>query len=325
MEKEINVVVLMPMDDSHKIDLMSVAPGSNFIFTSAKEINRETLQDAHIIIGNPPLDMVKGCKNLKWLQLDSAGADLFVKEGVLPRGVKLTNSTGAYGLAISEHMIGVLLSIYKKLYLYRDNQNNSLWKNEGEVKSIYGCTALVIGLGDIGGDFAKRIKALGGYTIGVRRSDTNKPEYLDELYLMDKVDELLPKADVVALSLPETKETYKLFSKDKISKMKKDSVLINVGRGTAIDTEALCDALESGKLLGAALDVTDPEPLPKDHRIWGIKNAIITPHVSGNYNLKETHHRIVKIAVNNLERFIKGEELRNVVNLSTGYRDLKTK
>lgn len=325
MEKEINVVVLMPMDDRHKIDLMSVAPGANFIFTSAKEINRETLEDAHIIIGNPPLDMVKGCKNLKWLQLDSAGADLFVKEGVLPRGVKLTNSTGAYGLAISEHMIGVLLSIYKKLYLYRDNQNNSLWKNEGEVKSIYGCTALVIGLGDIGGDFAKRIKALGGYTIGVRRSDTNKPEYLDELYLMDKIDELLPKADVVALSLPETKETYKLFSKDKISKMKKDSVLINVGRGTAIDTEALCDALESGKLLGAALDVTDPEPLPKDHRIWGIRNAIITPHVSGNYNLKETHHRIVKIAVNNLERFIKGEELRNVVNLSTGYRDLKTK
>jgi phosphoglycerate dehydrogenase-like enzyme len=325
MEKEINIVVLMPMEDRHRNDLMSVAPGSNFIFTSAKEVNRETLEDAHIIIGNPPLDMVKGCKNLKWLQLDSAGADLFVKEGVLPRGVKLTNSTGAYGLAISEHMIGVLLSIYKKLYLYRDNQNNNIWKNEGEVKSIYGCTALVIGLGDIGGDFAKRIKALGGYTIGVRRSDTNKPEYLDELYLMDKIDEILPKADVVALSLPETKETYKLFSKEKISKMKEDSVLINVGRGTAIDTEALCDALESGKLLGAALDVTDPEPLPKDHRIWEIKNAIITPHVSGNYNLKETHHRIVKIAVNNLERFIKGEELRNVVNLSTGYRDLNTK
>lgn len=325
MEKEINIVVLMPMEDRHRNDLMSVAPGNNFIFTSAKELNRETIEDAHIIIGNPPLDMVKGCKNLKWLQLDSAGADLFVKEGVLPRGVKLTNSTGAYGLAISEHMVGVLLSIYKKLYLYRDNQNNNIWKNEGEVKSIYGCTALVIGLGDIGGDFAKRIKALGGYTIGVRRSDTNKPEYLDELYLMDKIDELLPKADVVALSLPETKETYKLFSKEKISKMKEDSVLINVGRGTAIDTEALCDALESGKLLGAALDVTDPEPLPKDHRIWEIKNAIITPHVSGNYNLKETHHRIVKIAVNNLERFIKGEELRNVVNLSTGYRDLNTK
>lgn len=325
MENEIDIVVLMPMEERQISDLMSVAPGANFIFSSAKEINKATLEDAHIIIGNPPVHMVKECKKLKWLQLNSAGADMFVKEGILPEGVKLTNATGAYGLAISEHMIGVLLSIYKKLYLYRDNQNNNLWKDEGEVKSIYGCTALIIGLGDIGGEFAKRIKALGGYTIGIRRRDTNKPEYLDELYLMDKIDEVLPKADVVALSLPGTKETYKLFSKERISKMKKDSVLLNVGRGTAIDTEALCDALEEGRLLGAALDVTDPEPLSKDHRIWDIKNAIITPHISGDYHLKETHERIVKIATHNLECFIKGKELKNIVDFSTGYRDLKTK
>lgn len=325
MENELNIVVLMPMEERQKSDLMAVAPGANFIFSSAKEINKPTLEDAHIIIGNPKVDMLKECKNLKWLQLNSAGADMYVKEGVLPEGVKLTNATGAYGLAISEHMIGVLLSIYKKLYLYRDNQNNNLWIDEGEVKSIYGCTALIIGLGDIGGEFAKRIKALGGYTIGVRRSDTDKPEYLDELYLMDKIDELLKRADVVALSLPGTKETYKLFSKEKISKMKSDAVLLNVGRGTAVDTEDLCDALENGHLLGAALDVTDPEPLPKEHRIWSIKNAIITPHISGDYHLKETHERIVKIATHNLECFIKGKELRNMVNFSTGYRDLKTK
>ena len=325
MGNEMNIVVLMPMEERHISDLMAVAAGAKFIFTSAKDIDKQTIEDAHIIIGNPPLDMVKGCKNLKWVQLDSAGADLYVKEGVLPKGVKLTNATGAYGLAISEHMIGVLLSIYKKLYIYRDNQSNNLWKDEGEVRSIYGCTALIIGLGDIGGEFAKRIKALGGYTIGIRRSDTSKPEYLDELYLMDKIDELLPKADVVALSLPGTKETYKLFSKERIAKMKKDSVLLNVGRGTAVDTDALCDALEEGRLLGAALDVTDPEPLSKDHRIWNIKNAIITPHISGDYHLKETHERIVRIAIHNLECFIKGKELKNVVDFSTGYRDLKTK
>ena len=325
MENEIDIVVLMPMEEGQISELTSVAPGANFIFSSAKEINKATLEDAHIIIGNPPVHMVKECKKLKWLQLNSAGADMFIKEGILPEGVKLTNATGAYGLAISEHMIGALLSIYKKLYLYRDNQNNNLWKDEGEVKSIYGCTALIIGLGDIGGEFAKRVKALGGYTIGIRRSDTSKPEYLDELYLMDKIDEVLPKADVVALSLPGTKETYKLFSKERIAKMKKDSVLLNVGRGTAIDTEALCDALEEGRLLGAALDVTDPEPLSKDHRIWDIKNAIITPHISGDYHLKETHERIVRIATHNLECFIKGKELKNIVDFSTGYRDLKTK
>jgi len=325
VENEINIVVLMPMEERQISDLISVAPGANFIFASAKEISKTTLEDAHIIIGNPPVGMVKNCKKLKLLQLNSAGADMFVKEGILPDEVKLTNATGAYGLAISEYMIGVLLSIYKKLYLYRDNQNNNLWKDEGEVRSIYGCTALIIGLGDIGGEFAKRIKALGGYTIGIRRSDTSKPEYLDELYLMDKIDKLLPRADVVALSLPGTKETYKLFSKERIARMKKDSVLLNVGRGTAIDTDALCDALEEGRLLGVALDVTDPEPLPKEHRIWSIKNAIITPHISGDYHLKETHERIVRIAIHNLECFIKGKELKNVVDFSTGYRNVKTK
>lgn len=325
MNKETNIVVLMPMEDEQKTELMKVMPGGNFIFSSVKEINVATIADAHIIIGNPTIEMAKEAKNLKWLQLNSAGADSFVKDGVLKEGVILTNATGAYGLAISEHMIGSLLQIFKKLHLYRDNQNNSLWKDEGEVKSIYGSTVLIIGLGDIGGEFAKRIKALGGYTIGVRRSDTNKPDYLDELYLMDKIDELLPRADVVALSLPNTKETYKMFSVEKFSKMKDGAVLLNVGRGTCIDTEALCDALESGKLMGAALDVTDPEPLPREHRLWQIKNAIITPHISGDYHLKETHNRIVRIAIENFKAFVKGSEMQNLVDFSTGYKSKKSK
>lgn len=325
MCEETNIVVLMPMEHEQKIQLMNAMPGGNFIFSSVKEINAATIADAHIIIGNPTIEMAKEARNLKWLQLNSAGADSFVKEGVLKEGVILTNATGAYGLAISEHMIGVLLQIFKKLHLYRDNQNNSLWKSEGEVKSIYGSTALIIGLGDIGGEFAKRIKALGGYVIGVRRSDTNKPEYLDELYLMDKIDELLPRADVVALSLPNTKDTYKMFSAEKFSKMKDGAVLLNVGRGTCIDTEALCDVLESGKLMGAALDVTDPEPLPREHRLWQIKNAVITPHISGNYNLKETHNRIVRIAIENLKAFADHKEMRNLVDFSTGYKSKESK
>jgi phosphoglycerate dehydrogenase-like enzyme len=117
MKNELNVVVLMPMEERQKSDLMAMATGANFIFSSAEEINKPTLEDAHIIIGNPEVNMVKDCKNLKWLQLNTAGADNYVKEGVLPEGVKLTNSTGAYGLAISEHMIGVLLSIYKNISL----------------------------------------------------------------------------------------------------------------------------------------------------------------------------------------------------------------
>jgi len=164
-------------------------------------------------------------------------------------------------------MLSALLELYKKLHLYRDNQIESNWHYEGPVKAVYNSTALIVGLGNIDGEFAKRLKALGAYTIGIRRSDTNKPDYLDELHFMDKLETLLPCADIVALSLPSTKLTYKIINQKTLGLMKHDAVLINIGRGNAIDTDALCDALENGHILGAALDVTDPEPLPKDHKV----------------------------------------------------------
>jgi phosphoglycerate dehydrogenase-like enzyme len=216
-------------------------------------------------------------------------------------------------------MLGVLLEMYKNLHFYRDNQSASKWQYVGQVKAIFHSTALVVGLGDIGGEFAKRLKALGAYTIGIRRKDTDKPEYLDELHLMEDLETLLPKADIVALSLPSTPLTNQIINRKTLSLMKKDAVLINVGRGTAIDTEALCDALENGQLLGAAMDVTDPEPLPSDHRLWKIKNVVITPHVSGGYSLEETRNRIINISAENLEAFLNGKKMRNIVDFSAGY------
>ena len=136
---------------------------------------------------------------------------------------------------------------------------------------------------------------------------------------MDKIDELLPEADVVALSLPNTNGTYKMFSKEKLDLMKKNSVLLNVGRGNVLDTEALCDAVKCGHLLGAGLDVTDPEPLPKNHRIWDIDNIIITPHISGGYHIKETLETILEISIHNLNNLLNDEKLMNIVDFSTGY------
>jgi phosphoglycerate dehydrogenase-like enzyme len=238
---------------------------------------------------------------------------------VLPGGAVLTNASGAYGLAISEYMLGVLLEMIKKLHIYRDNQLEANWSYSGQVKSIYHSTALIVGLGDIGGEFAKRLKALGAYTIGIRRKNPDKPDYLDELYFMDQLENLLPRADIVALSLPGTSLTYRVINRETLKLMKHDAVLINVGRGSAVDTDALCDALENGHLFGAALDVTDPEPLPKEHRLWKVKNAVITPHVSGGFSLQETHDRIVRISANNLEAILNGEKPANIVDLSAGY------
>ncbi|NLG88873.1 MAG: D-2-hydroxyacid dehydrogenase [Clostridiaceae bacterium] len=313
------VLVLLPTTEEHKRLFRNAAPSAEFIFISQSELKKEIMENVDVIIGNPPINLLKEAKGLKWLQLGSAGADKYVNEGILPPGTILTNSSGAYGLAVAEYMLAVLLELFYNLHLYRDNQNHGLWKDEGNVRSIHNCVVLIAGLGDIGGEFAKRIKALGGYTIGVRRTKRSKPDFIDELYLTDQLDTLLPRADVVAITLPGTRETYRLFSAERLKKMKQGAVIINTGRGTTIDTDALCDCLESGHLAGAALDVTDPEPLPAEHRLWKMKNAIITPHIAGGIHLPETFERIIRISVENLRRYTMGEDLINIVNPVLGY------
>jgi phosphoglycerate dehydrogenase-like enzyme len=314
------ILVVIPFNEGEKERLKSKIPEAEYIFTSAKEVTEELVKSADIIIGNVPPEYIKGSKKLKWLQLNSAGTDGYCEAGVIPEGAYLTNASGAYGLAISEHMLGMLLEIKKNLNLYYLNQKKYLWKDEGKVTSIEGSTTLVVGLGDIGGDFARKMKALGSYVIGIKRTKGQKPEYVDELYTMEALDSLLPKADVVALSLPGTKETYHLFNKDKFNLMRKDAIILNVGRGNAICTGVLCDALEKGIIGGAGLDVTEPEPLPADHRLWDAPGVVITPHISGFFHLPETLRRIVNISIDNLEHFRKHEPLKNIVDFKTGYR-----
>ncbi len=316
-----NVLVTIPISDELKRFLESRAPGCSFTYTTRSEVTPEQMQSANIIFGDAPPQLLKDCKKLEWMQLESSGVGAYIAPGVLPEGVKLTNCTGAYGIGIAEYMLGAVLSLYRKLYLYRDNQNNAVWRDErDEVKNIYGTTVLVVGLGDIGGTFAQRMKAMGAHTIGIRRQNMERPDYLDELYTMDRLDELLPRADIVAMSLPSTPLTMGLITKERLLLMKKDAVILNVGRGNAIDTEALCDVMGSGHLWGAALDVTEPEPLPKEHRLWRIPNAIVTPHISGSHTLPVVVRAIVGIAARNLDAYLNGRELENYVDFVAGYR-----
>ena len=321
MEKD-SVLVLLPVEPRHKELLESAAPGVEFIYDLPQTVTKEQVQAAKIIVGNPPVDKVAGSTNLKWFQSNTAGPDPYLKEGVILPEAIITNATGAYGLSISEYMLGTLLSLYRKLYAYRDQQKTHAWNNLGTVNKVNGSTVLVIGMGDIGGSFARLVKAMGAYVIGVRRTDATKPDYVDEIHLTEELEDLLPRADVVAMSLPGNAQTTNILSRERIAMMKDGAVVINVGRGTAIDTEALCDALESGHLGGAALDVTNPEPLPADHRLWDIPTAIITPHVSGGWSLPETFERIVRLSADNLRRYFNGEPLKNVIDRETRYRKL---
>ncbi|MCD8090644.1 MAG: D-2-hydroxyacid dehydrogenase [Clostridiales bacterium] len=315
-----NVLVVIPVREGHKEKLEKAGKDCVFVYSSAESITNEELERANVIIGNVPAGRLGACRELEWLQLNSAGADGYVKPGVLKAGVILTNATGAYHKAVAEHMFALMLMLQKKLHLYRDNQNKSLWADEGEVVSVSDCRVLVVGLGDIGQHFARLTKAFGGYVIGVKRRKSPCPDCADELYTSEKLNEVLPSADVVVSFLPGMEANRHIYTEESFRLMKKTAVFLNGGRGNAVDTAVLYNALKNGEIAAAGLDVTEPEPLPADNPLWRLPNVMITPHISGWYHLPETFERIVDIAAENLAAYTTGGELKNIVDFETGYR-----
>lgn len=314
------VLVVMDVLDEHKSILEGVSSDIKIEYIPAGLVKPKDVEAADMIIGTPDPLLLRYCKRLKLLQLKSAGTGRFTAEGILPAGALLANATGAYGLAISEHMLGSLLCLMKKLDRYRMNQTNHNWNDEGSASTICGSETLIVGFGDIGNEFGVRMHALGSRITAIKKHIGAKPDYVGSLHTLDDLRQCLGEADIVASCLPEYSDTINVFDKNAFDAMKNNAYFLNVGRGTAVDTEALCDALESGKLAGAALDVTDPEPLPSDHRLWTMPNVLITPHISGDYHVKATHDKIIRIAARNLAHLIKEESFENLVDMSTGYR-----
>ena len=312
------ILVVIPVNDRHKAFLEQQAEGAGaekafeFIYKPAAEVTEEDLENVQVIIGNLSPAMIRKAKNLEWFQTNSAGYDQYL-QGVLPEGAALTPAVGAYGLSVSEHMLAQTFALIRHLPMYRDAQLKNQWVRGTKVISVEGSVIAVLGTGDIGGDYARKVKALGAYTIGVRKHDKEKPEYLDEQVLLPQLDEVLPRADIVAMVLPGSPETEGLMNEERLRKMKPGAYLLNVGRGSAVDLPALKKVLDEGLLAGAALDVTNPEPLPEDDSLWNYENVFITPHVAGDFWLAETFERIVRIAGKNLRAFSRGEELPSVL------------
>lgn len=157
--------------------------------------------------------------------------------------------------------------------------------------------------------------------LAVRRRPGEKPDWLEALGGAEMLEEWLPLADAVVLCLPANASTRHMLSAGRIALLKKGAVVLNAGRGSAVDTDALCRALYDGRIGGAALDVTDPEPLPPEHPLWHAPNTILTPHVSGLLSQPENFEKAAGICVENLRRFLAGQPLLNQVDRSTGYAD----
>jgi phosphoglycerate dehydrogenase-like enzyme len=164
------------------------------------------------------------------------------------------------------------------------------------------------------------MKAFGSHIIGIKRTILEKPDFVDEVYTVDNLNEQLSRADIVALCLPCTKSTYRMFTKERLFRIKKGAILLNAGRGNLLDTEALCNALEIGHLAGAGIDVTDPEPLLEKTKLWDAPNIIITPHVAGGYHLPETLEKVVRICKSNLSAYNFNSQYINVVNFNSAYK-----
>lgn len=309
------IYTFITLKTEHKKILESSSSNCEFIHLGLIKPTLEQVKDANVIIGNIPVDILKNIPDLEFVQLNSAGTNGYADNPDFPKNVALANASGAYGVAISECILAGILTLMKHIPSYIKNQSNHEWKDEGSVKSIYGSNILVLGLGDIGKEFSKRAYTMGAHITGIKRNVKDKPEYIDKLCTMDSLYDELEKADIIVSSLPGSKSTYHLLDEKALNYVKKQPIFVNVGRGTLIDSCVLEKALKENIFSGAYIDVTDPEPLPKESNLWNINNLIITPHVTGGYHLEETLNRIVQISATNIKNHCEGKEIINRVKI----------
>ncbi|PNV61420.1 D-2-hydroxyacid dehydrogenase [Clostridium sp. chh4-2] len=318
----INVAVIytagFEFDKEQEETLVKDFPGCRFVFKRDGEITPPEIGEADVMVGFPLPEQVKMASHLKWLHLSSIGVDKHVnRELYCNQDAVLTNSAGTYGMPISDHVLGLMLMLSRNLHYFRDQQSLCEWKKMDSTKDLFRSTLCIVGLGDVGRTLAVKARNLGMKVIGVKRTMIEKPEYLDELYTSEQLNEVIPRADFVVLSLATTKETVHIMDRNRLSLLRKDAYLINIGRGALIDQEALYEFLKNDRFAGAAIDVTTPEPLPPDSPLWGLKNLIITPHVSGKS--PSTGQRQFSVFYENLSRYVNNDKMKNIIDFELMY------
>lgn len=276
---------------------------------------RKAISEASIIIGEPDIADIRDSKTLEWVQMTWAGTDKYTCHEGFPKQAVLTNMRGAFGVVMSEYAVGAILSLYRRFPAYYKQQEKGSWMDAGCEESLCGKTVLLLGTGDIGTSLAVRLKAFGTKNIGVRRKKDYVLEAFDEMYDFAALDMILPQADIIACSLPDKPLTRGLLDERRLRLMKRDALLLNMGRGSLIVTQDLVRVLSEGWLRGVVLDVTNPEPLPKEHPLWNMENVLITPHIAGPSlgHSPVTQERIVDICCENLKRYLAGRALINVI------------
>jgi phosphoglycerate dehydrogenase-like enzyme len=314
-------ILISNADPAFVQELQSVTPLARLVPVTGQDVMRE-ITDADAFIGEITPEQVRAGKKLRWVQVMSAGVEhvLHLSGGsdLRDSDIVLTNNQIVQGPEIADHAMALLLSLSRGIPTFLARQRQELWQPRPYPGvELNGRTAVVIGVGGIGTQIAFRAWAHGMSVIGVDPDDLPYMPVLKKVVKPDQLDEVLPEADVVFVSAPHTQQSHKMMGPKQFGLMRQGSYFIAVSRGGIYDLDALVSALESKRLAGAGVDVTDPEPLPKGHSLWRCDNAIITPHIAGRSD--KDRARMAGTVKENLRRFVEGKPLVNVVDKQKGY------
>jgi phosphoglycerate dehydrogenase-like enzyme len=327
-------LLIYPAVSPPRLDRIRAAAAPMTVVQAGDETDAvREVADADAVFGYLTLAMLRAARQLRWTQSPTASMEKYLYPELVASPVVVTNMRGIFSDVIADHVFGFVLCLAKNFHTYIRQQTRGVWhmlgRETGELPGYGGpgevhpsdraaitladCTLGVVGMGGIGQETARRGLAFGMRVLAVDPRATSAPDGVT-LYRPDRLDDVLAEADFVVIAAPHTPETYKLFDRDRIRKMKRSAYLINVGRGVIVDLANLTAALQAGEITGAGLDVFEIEPLPADHPLWRMENVIITPHcAAASPRVPERH---LQTLLDNLRRFVAGQPLLNVVDKS---------
>ena len=306
---------LLPIGEDVTAAIRQVAPSATVVVPPEDQLS-EQLKDAEIFFGYYGTEVFHEAKKLKWIQATAAGMEQFLDEGMTKLDLTITNASGVHAIQVAESAWALTMAIARGLPTYLRQQQEHVWK-WGSHYDLADATAGIVGMGGIGRCYARVAAALGMQVIAVDAHSPPKPDEVEAIWKLDQLDQLLETADVVLMSCPHTPETHHLIDRRRLALMKPTAILVNIARGGIVDEEALAEALRAGRLAGAGIDVCEEEPLPPESPLWDVPNLIITPHCAGLSSHRT--RRLTKFFCENLQCYLAGESLRNVVDQVKGY------
>ncbi len=316
------IVLSSELKQKHREEILQTAGriGAEICFADSEDEIPEAYRDAEVLYGFGVKTAAKSL-DLKWMCVPSAGVEYLLRPSAFAnKDCILTNSSGSYGVGITEHIMMVTLMMLRNFTEVFKQSVAGKWGSRVPQRSLKGMRITVLGTGDIGSTFARCVKAFEPACItGVCRSGNCDESAFDRVCKSSALDEILPETDLLILCLPATPETQGILSGERIEMLPEGAYIVNVGRGSAIDEDALAESLDRGKLAGAALDVFVTEPLPKNSRLWNTKNLLISPHVAGNLTHDYSLDKNVEMFCEDLLRYAEGKPLVHVVDRKRGY------